>query len=66
MSPSVTPPLCERCWAPIQPGEAFARLGTIRSANLRGDAVWDYTYLHPYSAEQGCDTGAAEQGRAAA
>lgn len=57
-----TPPLCERCWCPILPGQQFAKLGQILQATLLGDIEWTFTYVHRYSRDEGCET-AVEPGR---
>lgn len=59
MSP-FSPPLCERCWQPVQPAEEFIRLGHIVDVRPDGEPVYLWSYLHAYDpVSGGCDIPAA-------
>ncbi len=55
--PDVTPPLCERCYAPVIAGERAVRFGYPVGSTLHGDITWAYTYLHHYDRDEGCVRG---------
>ncbi len=52
------PPLCERCWRPVQLREEFIRLGYITDVRSHGEPVYVWSYLHSYNPYTGGGAGA--------
>lgn len=38
--------LCERCYTPVDDGEAFVSLAQIVGADRRGNITWIHTHVH--------------------